>query len=335
MAKPTRNDVAMRAQVSGATVSRVLSGQKGYFVSEEIRLRVFAAAQELGYQPNAAARALISGRAQIIGIWMCLGYSRYRAQVLDRMREILAKTDYAISVTDVEEDLFWRHSMARALRLPADGIVAFDTPTAGDAFAHSSKNKGEGTPFVGMGAYWSEATNYVGVDLRAGATEAMHHLLETGRKRIAYFNRPMSGAVAREARHEAYISTAEEAGREAILIPSPDFSFETAKASLLRYLEANPLPDALFCFNDDLALAAYWTLHELGVKVGSDVAIVGCDGIEETRHLACPITTIMQPVDEMCAQAWEILQAHIADPEAPLQHKVLKPKLVVRESSRG
>jgi DNA-binding LacI/PurR family transcriptional regulator len=324
----------MRAQVSGATVSRVLSGN-GYFVSEDIRLRVFAAAQELGYQPNAAARALICGKTQIIGLWMCLGYSRYRAQVLDRMRDVLSQTDYAISVTDVEEDLFWRHSMARALRLPADGIVAFDTPTAGDAFAHSGKSKGEGTPFVGMGAYWSEATNYVGVDLRSGATEAMQHLIDTGRRRIAYFYLRPPDPLARESRFDAYVSAMEAAGLEPIFIPATDLNFETASQTLQRHLESGPLPDAVFCFNDDLALTAYWTLQRLGIKVGADVAIVGCDGIDELRHIALPISTIEQPIDQMCSLAWDILQAHIADPEAPIQQTVLKPKLIIRESSRG
>ncbi|MEZ0324391.1 MAG: LacI family DNA-binding transcriptional regulator [Fimbriimonas sp.] len=335
MAKPTRNDVATKARVSGATVSRVLSAKDGYFVSEDIRLRVFAAAQELGYQPNAAARALISGRTQIIGLWMCLGYSRYRAQVLDRMREILIRTDYAISVTDVEEDLFWRHSMARALRLPVDGIVAFDTPTAGDAFAQSGKNKGEGTAFVGMGAYWSEATSYVGVDLRSGAAEAMHHLISSGRRRIAYFYLPPADAVRKEARLDAYVSVMEEAGLQPVLIPTGDLTFESASKSLRNYLQSEPLPDALFCFNDDVALAAYWTLQNLGITVGTDIAIVGCDGIDELRHVAHPISTVEQPISQMCSIAWDMLQALIADPEAPIRQTILKTKLIIRESSRG
>jgi LacI family transcriptional regulator len=296
---------------------------------------VFAAAQDLGYQPNAAARALISGRTHIVGLWMCLGYSRYRAQVLDRMREILIQTDYALSVTDVEEDLFWRHSMARALRLPTDGIVAFDTPTAGDAFARSGKNRGEGTPFVGMGAYWSEATSYVGVDLRSGAVEAIRHLIDTGRRRIALFHPPTPYDNPKEARFDAYEATMEAAGLALDHVPVPDFSFQASEAALMERLGRQPIPDALFCFNDDLALVAYRVLERHGLRVGADVAIVGCDGIEELKHVAHPISTIEQPIDAMCALAWERLSAQIENPEAPMQQTILKTKLVIRESSCG
>jgi LacI family transcriptional regulator len=91
--------------------------------------------------------------------------------------------------------------------------------------------------------------------------------------------------------------------------------------------------DALFCNNDDLALGAYRGLREAGLRVPDDVMLVGCDGIEDMQFLEQPLTTIAIPVEEMCALAWRFLRRRIENPDTPLQHALLQPTLVVRESS--
>lgn len=333
MANITREDVARAANVSGTTVSRVLSGKDAQ-IGEDARQRVREAAERLGYVPNAAAKALLTGRTQLVGLWMCLGYSRYRAHVLDRMSSILAETDYAIAVTDVEEDLFWRHSMARALRIGVDGIIAFDTPTAGDAFARTDKNQAGTTPLIGMGAFWSKATSYVGVDLGAGVEEAMRHLFESGRHDVAYFFPGERQPNEREARRDAYVAAMASAGREPAFIPTSGLTVAEATQGFRAYLADRPAPDALFCFNDEVAVGASQALLERGLRPGFDVAIVGCDGIDETALLPYPITTIAQPVDEMCSLAWEFLSERLENPSAPLRQKVLKPQLIIRASTR-
>jgi LacI family transcriptional regulator len=78
-------------------------------------------------------------------------------------------------------------------------------------------------------------------------------------------------------------------------------------------------------------------LRDLGVRVPDDVALAGCDGIEDTEYLECPLTTLVQPVAKMCATAWQFLQRRLAQPRPlkPLQRDVLKPRLAIRESSGG
>lgn len=333
MARITREDVAKAANVSGTTVSRVLSG-KDEQISEEVRRRVQETAERLGYIPNPAAKALLTGRTQLVGLWMCLGYSRYRSHVLDRMRAILAQTDFAIAVTDVEEDLFWRHSMARALRVGVDGIIAFDTPTAGDAFARTDKTQAGTTPLVGMGAYWSKATSYVGVDLGAGVGDAMRHLFELGHTSVAYLYPGEEGTGREEKRRSAYLEAMAAAGHEPILIPGSGLTVTEAQRSFGTYLGQEEAPPALLCFNDEIAMGATQALLERGLRPGVDVAIVGCDGIEETALLPYPITTIAQPVDQMCALAWEFLRERIEDPAASLRQEILRPRLIVRASTR-
>src|SRR5579862_8912212 len=150
MARPTRNDVARNARVSGATVSRVLSGRDDLYIAEETRVRVLAAAQSIGYQPNATARALVTGRTGIVGFWMCLGYSLYRCHVVNRMQQVLTPSEFTLAITDVEEELSRRHTLSRAMRLGVDGIVAFDTPTAAGEFARSQAASISAIPFVSM-----------------------------------------------------------------------------------------------------------------------------------------------------------------------------------------
>ncbi len=333
MSRPTRDDVARQAQVSGATVSRVLSGNSDLAIAAETRIRVLAAARRIGYQPNAAARALVTGRTGIVGFWMCLGYSRYRAHVVSRMQQVVIPSEFALAITDVEVDLSQRNTLSRALRLGVDGIIAFDTPTAGSEFARSQFANAGAVPFVSMGAYWSEATNYVGVDLYAGMEEAMRHLIDMGRTKIVYLHPEIEAEWPGEPRYDAYCAVQKEQGNQPKFITTPDVSLASAWKCVRESLQSSPLPDAILCHNDDMAVGAYRALCDLGIKVGQDIALIGCDGIEETEYLSCPLTTIKQPTDQMCTLAWQYLLNSMENPGAPLQQCILKPQLIIRSSS--
>jgi LacI family transcriptional regulator len=315
-------------------VSRVLSGRTDLSISPETRARVIEAAEKLGYRPNAAARTLMTGRSGLVGFWMSLQYSRYRGQVLDRMRTLLGATDLTMSVTDVDVEYTTDHSFDRALRVPVDGIIAFDNSASVEVFGRQHDRLAPGTPFVSMGAYWSEAQSFVGVDLRSGAEAAMAHLLGTGRRRIAYLAPTQSDLLTAGPRYEVYHRHVTESGFPSLVIGAEHVSIASVKDALTNFAGAGPMPDAILCMNDDLAIVATFALQALGLRAGHDVALVGFDGIEETEQCPVPITTVRQPVEEMCALTVEFLQAQLRDPEAPLQQRILKPELIIRESSR-
>jgi DNA-binding LacI/PurR family transcriptional regulator len=331
--RPTRDDVARLANTSGATVSRVLSERTGLSISPATRERVLEAAKQLGYIPNTAARALISGKTGIVGFWMSLEYSRYRAQVLDCMRGLLHGADVALAVSDVDEQLNTLHSFDRALRVPVDGIIAFDNSASVDLFAREHGRLAPGKPFVSMGAYWSELKSYVGVDLYQGGRSAMTHLLATGRRRIAYLAPWTSGLIDSGPRFEAFRNALVEIGLPPRTIGFETVSFRHIQEALQEIVSERTLPDALLCMNDDTAITAATVLRDLGVQVGHAVAIVGFDGIEETAHCPVPITTVRQPIEEMCSRAWMFMKTQMEDPSAPLQQVVLTPELVIRASS--
>ncbi|MDX2065352.1 MAG: LacI family DNA-binding transcriptional regulator [Fimbriimonadaceae bacterium] len=331
--RPTRDDVARVANISGATVSRVLSGRNDVAVLPETRARVLEAARSLGYLPNTAARALTNGKTGIIGLWTSLAYSRYRAQVLDQMRSLLQGVEVTAAVTDIDEEFHFAHSFERALRVPVDGILAFDTSASVEAFARDVDVLAPNIPFVSMGAYWSEKKSYVGVDLRKGTELAMQHLLSLGRRSIAYLAPASSDLVDSGPRFTGYIEAMESAGLSPETIRAESFSYHAIQRELSARHAAKSLPDALLCLNDEAAIAASQILQTLGLVIGQDIAIVGFDGIEETEHASVPITTVRQPYEAMCALAWQFLQTQMSEPNAALSQHTLIPELVIREST--
>lgn len=276
---------------------------------------------------------LLTGKSGLVGFWMSLQYSRYRGQVLNCMRDVLASTKLAMAVTDVDEGFRFHHSFDRALRVPVDGIIAFDNSASVEVFASAHARLAPNVPFVSMGAYWSEAQSFVGVDLRAGVEEAMDHLIASGRRRIAYMAPANSGLLTEGFRFDAYRDRMCAAGLEPSLIPTPDGAFHKIQESLEQHLWVTIVPEAILCMNDEIAIATAFVLQRMGLQVGRDVALVGIDGIEETAHCPIPITTVRQPIEEMCRLTWEFLHNQCENPHAPLQQKILRPELVVRAST--
>jgi DNA-binding LacI/PurR family transcriptional regulator len=187
-------------------------------------------------------------------------------------------------------------------------------------------------PVVSMGAYYLTEVDHVGVDLYAGAMQAVQHLIEQGCRRVAYLVNAESRHPG-DARRDAYDMVMREASLSREYIVSVDQSRQAAGAAVAAYVEQFGLPDGIFCHNDEMALGAYRRLRLLGVRVPEDVALVGCDGIEDTEYLEVPLTTIRQPLEEMCGLACEFLHRRMAQPDIPLQSVVLLPQLVVRGSS--
>lgn len=333
--RPTRDDVARHANVSGWTVSNVLNGRASAAIREETRERVLAAARELGYRPNTNARALVTGRSCVIGLWMCLNYSQYRSHVLHIIQQQIKATGYELVIRDIEEELHLDPDFTRTFQTPVDGILSFDTPTAGTAFSRVNAGP-EGAltiPFVSMGAYWSPGFDVVGIDLYAGARVALEHLLQTGRRRIAHLIPYTGEDWPHDPRVRAYEEVLRAAGLTPLYLSAANHSLSASRAAVREFLSTGGKVDAIFCHNDDMAFGAHRALCDAGVRIGPEVALVGCDGIEETEYLSPPLTTIVQPIEEMCRLAWETLQVRIQNPNAPLQQHILTPQLAVRASS--
>jgi LacI family transcriptional regulator len=329
--KVTVRDIAKKLNISHTTVSRVLSGAGNGFISEATAQRVFDAAQSMGYRPNLMARALATGRSNTITLWSAYAYNSYVATVLSHVHQVVKHEGILLNIWDVDQFAKGfpsdKHSFPISL---SDGIIALELP---DFVAQYSREPiMHRLPLVSIGGSPFRSGDYVGLDISTGTLEAMRHLADIGCRRIGFLV-PENDFHIGDARYNAYHSVIQDANIQPEIIIARDNTRADALDAVTEYVTHQGYPNGLFCYNDDMAIGANRALREAGISVPGDVAIVGCNGIEETEYQNPPLSTISLPLQEMSRMAWQFLKARIADPEAPVQQMELKTHLVIRGSS--
>lgn len=323
----TQAQIAEKLGISRQLVTFALAGYPQ--VSKESRERIKAAALEMGYRPNPHARALRQKRTGIIALWIPDQISTHYTHVARELGRLVKHADQELIISEVgEADMkqIWTH-------VPVDAICVVDASTAVQNELERLAQKA--VPLVSLGAYCSLEIDNVQVDMHAGTVEAMAHLIDTGFRRIAHATFVQEDSE-HENRRTGYAKAMREAGLEPeyIIYPLTERQRPVTRQLIQDYIAKNGLPEAIFCHSDDVALGIYRGLCDAGVQVPEQVALVGCDGIEDTEYLETPLTTLVQPVAEMCTTAWDFLQKRLAQFDGPTQHAMLRPKLAIRESSR-
>jgi DNA-binding LacI/PurR family transcriptional regulator len=327
--RTTIRDIAEKLSLSTATVSKVLNARQDGMISEATRQRVHDAARELGYSPNFAARALVMGRTNTIAVW-AQTLADFHASVVNQMQDVLRPSGFEMVITDVVKHPDLRSHFQRMPMWPVDGSIALDAPNAVSSFLDAAP--GYRTPLVSMGAYHCDKTDSVAVDLYSGVAEGVRQLVASGRRRIAYLVCDF-GNHRCDARYDAYTDVLREAGVQPEYLLIHDSSRSDGRRAILEHLQRGRAPEALVCFNDEMALGAYRGLSESGLSVPDDVALMGCDGIQDTEYLPCPLSTVVQPIEAMCRAAWDFLQARMEDPMRPRQQVLLQACFSGRQST--
>ncbi len=323
-------EFAEKVGVSTATVWRAVHGAKG--ISPETRDTVLRRMKELGYRPNLAARALVRGRSDLISLWMPSLGNSYDGLIIKEAQKLVSREKYDLIIRDISPESGEALSPTRLLQWPVDGIIAVDA----SHWVRRLLREGIDScpPIVGIGTYTEEPIDCVSLDLRAGAMEAVIHLLDCGCSRIALL---LSEHFRQEndERLKGYLDACERAGMTPELVVASTTSPASAAQAIEDHAVRHGLPDGLFCFNDEVAIATFCRLREMGVRVPEDMAIVGCDGIKETLYTERKLSTLAFPMAEICSTAWQFLRRRMAQPDAPRQRLVVKPNLIIRESSSG
>jgi DNA-binding LacI/PurR family transcriptional regulator len=329
-------DIAKAADVSRTTASHVLNGRTDVPISAATRERVLAVVRKLGYRPNALARSLRNGRTHLIEVWVHSFFPSFFAQGIQALQDVVRETQYSLHLIQRPA---WAGGPGRANDAeawPVDGILAFDADVRGEWL---ERVRAHGVPFVDVSNFGPVETDWVGVDLRAGGRIATRHLLETGRHRVVFL---APEDVPEDARLLGYQETMREAGftpQEMILrAPRPRYvgclsDCENTRREIGPWVRAHGMPEAFFCFNDECALGAIRGLHDAGIRVPEDTAVVGCDDIAVSAQSVPSLTTLRYPYAEVARLAWEFLRKRIEAPKTPRQQKLLTPELIVRESS--
>ncbi|WP_301328774.1 LacI family DNA-binding transcriptional regulator [Goodfellowiella coeruleoviolacea] len=319
-------DVARLAGVSHQTVSRVLNGHPN--VREQTRLRVRAAVEELGYRPNGAARALVTGRTQFIGVVAQSSTLYGPASLLAAFELAAGAAGFLVSVRRVR--VLDRASIAAAIEHHRDqrvaGIVVIaPTESASEALAEVPA----GVPLVTVDGDPGRATPLVTVDQEAGAFAATAHLLDAGHATVWHVSGPAEWFDA-AGRVRGWQRALEAAGREVPPLLAADWSAaEGYRAG--QMLARMPEVTAVFAANDHLALGILRALSERGRSVPGDISIVGFDDVPEAAYFIPPLTTIRPDFDAVATETLGLLLAQLAE-EAAEPRRTISPTLVERRS---
>ncbi len=326
--RATSYAVARLAGVSQSAVSRAFSA--GASISPAMQARIFEAAAELGYRPNAIARSLISGRTRLIGVVVTDYVNQNYPELLHVMTETLQAGGDHLLLHMVEHDAIADGALPPLLAYRVDGIVCSARLTERGA-AHCAA---AGTPLVMLNrALDHPLVDRVASDHAGTARRVTEALIDAGHRRVAFVTGPRDSPVG-TLRRQGYAAAVRAAGRR-VITQAGDFTYAGGYRAGLRLLEADPRPDAVFAANDPTALGVIDALRFEGrVKVPNDVSVVGFDDVPGGARASYALTTVRQPLRLMVEQAVACVASRLSTPDRPPEHHVLPCEIVVRGSAR-
>jgi LacI family transcriptional regulator len=331
---PTRRvtirDVADKAAVSVATVSKVINGRYGVAV-ETIR-RVQSAIDDLGYEASLAAQSLRNHKTNVIGV-LVADFEPFSTEVLKGAADAIRGTGFELVVYSaggrVGEHIGWeRRYLSRLSGTLIDGAVLV-TPTVTDV--------NYGAPIVAVDPHTGPSDMpSVDSDNWYGARVGVGHLLDLGHRRIGMITgRPdLQSAQLREKGYRDALASAGVAVDED-LIQLGAFDPDIARHAAHRLLAMPERPTAIFAANDLSAITAMQAAADLGIRVPDDLSLVGFDNVPESALCVPPLTTVEQPIRQMGQRAMELLVRLIRDERVDSTHIRLATRLVQRQSTRA
>lgn len=312
-------------------MSRTLSGVQT--VDPDLAARVRATAERLGYRANRVARALRRQSTQTIGLVVPDLTNPFFPAVVQAVERRLRTLGLSLLLCDAGNDVELEAELVRGLFAhQIDGLLI----SACDRIAsrHAIRFAASRTPLVQIDRRALVDVAYVGVDQASAMREIVEHLRGQGCRRFAYITPHPEISTAKE-RLDEFLRCALPVDPDvASRVHLGDFSLDWGHQAASGICDAGPLPDAIVCANDLIAIGALQALRERGVSAPRDVAVTGFDDTVLAIASEPQLTTIHQPLEDLGKQAAAALHEAIADPRLPPRSAVLPATLVVRASSR-
>jgi DNA-binding LacI/PurR family transcriptional regulator len=323
---PTISDVAARCGVAVSTVSRALT-QPGR-VSAATRLRIVAAADELGYQPNPRARSLLSGRTDTIALLMPDITNPFFFDVIRGTQHQSAAAGYAQLLVDTEESAEVEARHLQRLPKSVDGLILAASRLSDDDLTRAATS----IPLVALNRGTPGVPSVI-IDSAAGSVQAVEHLASLGHRRLAYAGGPAS-SWSNSRRWRAVRATTQRLGLSAERLGpfTPSVHSGAAVADAAVHAGAT----AVLAFNDLVAIGILRRLAERGLHVPGDISVVGCDDIFGADFCHPALTTLTAPIERAGRVATDMLLDLMGRREgrsAPRAREVLPTHLTVREST--
>lgn len=330
MAGVTIKDVARAANVSVATVSRALNGHDN--VTDEMRRRVAAIAEQMHYSPHAAARSLSSRRTHAIGVVLPDLYGEFFSELVRGIDQVAREHRLHLLVSSYHGHREEQGAAMRAMRGRVDGLLVMSPYAAGSAALDGGA---AGLPLVLINSQDAgEGAVALGVDNYAGAVAMVEHLVACGHRRIAFIAGPDDNFDAYQ-RQRGYRDALARLLPDARPLELPgDFSESSGHVAGVELLARSPRPDAVFAANDMMAIGAMLAFQEAGVRCPDDVAVVGFDDVPVAALVRPSLTTLRIRIADTGRGALNRLVGLInGDADAGGPDEVVRPELVTRQST--
>lgn len=301
------HSVAKRAGVSTATVSRALT--RPHVVAPDTRRKVLTAVAALDYAPNSAARHLRTLRSRTLLVMLPDISKPFYAPVLQGIEDAAHREGYAVLLGDTREDPSREERYSLMLRRKeADGLVVLGHRLPKATAALMRGGLAERPAVVNCCAgYVGLGVPSVHIDNGTAATEAMDHLYGLGHRRVGLISGPIDSPVIRERLRGARASATAHCALAELHVTHGDFSVESGVEGANQLLNEGEPPTAIFCFNDEMALGAMDAARRRGMRVPTDLSVVGFDDIPLARYVSAPLTTVAQPMREIGASSVRLL----------------------------
>lgn len=323
-------EVATRAGVSSATVSRVINGSS--LVREDTAQRVRAILNEVGFIPNPVATTLKYGRSKTYGLIIPDIRNPFYSEFLAEFEELLTETEHEVLLTNVQSSAKLEKSVRRMLMRQVDGAVfmasEFDTEAIEPLFLHR-------VPLVTIDRRVVEAgCSDVAIDFEAGFSQAVAHLCQLGHKRIGFIGGTY-GLRTSQIRYGAFQKALAQCGlrHHAKLVRSGDYRVPGGERAILSLMQQKSPPTAIVTANDLTAFGAIRGLHTLGLSAPGDLSVVGLDDVLLSDVLQPPLTTIRIPRRRMAKACVDALDYTKKDVTRKGTQFFVPAELVVREST--
>jgi DNA-binding LacI/PurR family transcriptional regulator len=334
----TSQHVAERAGVSRTTVSFVLNNVEGAQISAETRQRVLQAAKDLGYVPDAAAQSLASGKSKTIGLVLArpskqIAADMYLTQVLDSLFSKLHKHGIRLML-EILDDQQSQQSYLELIRSKRIDGVIYSGPQFNDETLEALLSIG--FPTVLMGHLPDSPFCSVDIDNYQAARTAAEHLIDCGHTSIACITNASLSYTAAKDRLQGYRDVLESNHicYDKSLVRCGAFTLESGYIQMKNMLESQShLPTAAFIASDVVAAGAVSAIHEKGLRIPEDIAIVGFDDVPLARYMTPPLSTVHIPIRSMAQLAFSMIMQLINRQPPDEKHIFLDTQLIIRKSS--
>jgi len=326
-------DVASRAGVSIATVSRAVNGIST--VDPELARRVWKAVEEVGYLPNTQARALVSGRSRMLGLIVSEITNPFFPELVQEFENLAVAQGYEVLIGSTNYDPGRTESLIkRMLQRNVDGVAVMTFGIEED-LVQKLVDRGFPLVFVDAGPQL-ENIRVLKVNYGEGIRQAVQHLAALGHRQIGFISGPLRLRSA-VARRDAFIKAMRELG---LKVPRQhlvegDHTMEGGIAAMEKLTALSALPTAVLCSNDMTAIGVLHALYRTTHRVPDDISVVGFDDIHLAQFMLPPLTTVQMSCKELAVAAVDALRAGIElnHPKAKQTEWQITTRLVVRQST--